>query len=557
MMKIPSPELFALPALPGVKTWYPADQPAPLGQLPPGTARVVARSAFGRAHDAEVDARQARLPGLAPGTYAIEAWSATGEMLGDELTTVCDTPGDRPVPGFVTSYSPDAVAPSLAWLRALRCTTVQFYDWMASYAEPLAATDRYADRLGREHSLTAIAQLTAGCRELGATPQAYAPVYAVDPDFGGDHPGWLLYRSDGEPQCLGDLLQITDPGNGEWQRHWLAGYGGAADALGFTGFHLDTYGYPREPLDARSRPVAMAAAYTSFLHTLRAARPTAVLSFNQVNGVPRDFQRPARPAFRYLEVWPPNDRWRHLEGLLSRSADRNAADEGPAALALYPPSWSGERADSLRTVLLTEAVTTTLGASLLVWGDDHGCLRHPYYPDYQRLTAAEAGQVLRWHRFALRCRDLFAGGTDTSWTEFGDENGAVSVRWLPLAGPNVQGACAAAGESVLARPEPDGGVVYARVVRHDGCIAVSVLDLTGSPAGSWQSPTGPGRCHDATVTVLLGEPGRWTAEAAVMGDGDDRFTEVPTRQREHREGTAVEIDLPTPAGWSVLRLTRR
>ena len=71
-------------------------------------------------------------------------------------------------------------------------------------------------------------------------------MYAVDPEFGSAHPGWLLYRSDGEPQRLGDLLQITDPANADWQQHWLITYGGAADALGFDGFHLDTYGYRRD-----------------------------------------------------------------------------------------------------------------------------------------------------------------------------------------------------------------------------------------------------------------------------------------------------------------------
>jgi dextranase len=545
-----------------LKTWYPADQEVLLGQLPPRTARVIARSAFGEEIQVPVNAQEARLPGLSPGTYAIEAWSAPGEMLGDELTTVSASPGDRAVPGFVTSFSPDAVAPTLAWLRALRCTTVQFYDWMASYAEPLAATDSYCDRLGREHSLAAIALLTAGCRELGATPQAYAPVYAVDPDFGREHPGWLLFRGDGEPQRLGDLLQIADPGNSEWQRHWLAAYGVAADALGFGGFHLDTYGYPREPLDVSGQPVTMHATYTGFLQTLRAARPTAVLSFNQVNGVPRDFELTRRPGFRYLEVWPPNDRWRHLEGLLSRSTPGGGGSDGngAAVLALYPPSWSGERADSLRTVLLTEAVATTLGASLLVFGDDLGCLRHPYYPDYQQLTAAEAGEVLRWHRFALRCRDLFAGGMDTSWTDIGDENGAVSVRWLAAADADATAGAAAPEAAVgsgLALPEPDGGAMFARVVRHDRCVTVSVLDLTGSPVGSWQAPTRPGRCRRATVTVLLAEPGQWTAEAAVLGRGDDRFTPVAIEQRAHREGTAVEIDLPVADGWSVLRLSRR
>jgi dextranase len=539
------------PPFPALKTWYPADQAiAVRGPLPAGAERVVARSAFGDVHEAVATGDQARLPGLTPGSYAIEAWSAGGELLAEELTTVSARPGDRPVPGFVTSFSPDAVAPLLAWLRALRCTTVQFYDWMASYAEPLAATDSYADRLGRKHSLAAIRELAAGCREIGATPQAYAPVYAVDPEFGRSHPGWLLYRSDGEPQRLGDLLQITNPGNPDWQRHWLSAYGGAADALGFDGFHLDTYGYPRQPLDHAGQPAPMPAAYTAFLRVVRAARPDSVLSFNQVNGVPQDVELAEPPGYRYIEVWPPNDRWRHLDGLLARTRAPGARAPGasdPDVLAIYPPAWSGDREQALRTVLLTEAVCTTLGSSLLAWGDNRGCLQHPYYPDYQRLTAAESRQVLHWHRYALRCRDLFGGGADTSWIDIGDENGAVSVRWSAPGDGALDG-------GVL--PEPAGRSVYARVVRHEDCIAISVLDLTGSPAGSWQSPTAPGIRRQVTVTVLVDEPGRWTAAAAVLGQSGDRFVPVPAAPRAHREGSAIEIKMPVATGWSVLRLRR-
>jgi dextranase len=525
-------------ALPGLKTWYRVGQPVRLTQLPHGTARLIASSAFGGVHEGATGRRDGQFDALPDGTYAVEAFSAAGELLGEEFTTVSRWPGANPVPGFVTSFVPDSIEPVLDWLTALRCTTVQFYDWMASYAAPLAATDRYADRLGRAHSLAAIKQLTARCRELGAVPQAYAPVYAADPDFGEQHPDWRLYRNDGEPQRLGGLLQITDPGSTAWQQYWLSAYGTAADTLGFGGFHLDTYGYPRAPVDRARRPVLLRAGYGEFLRVLRATRPDAVLSFNQVNGEPRGFPMTAAPGFRYVEVWPPNDSWRHLEGLLARSSVAGDA-AGRAVLALYPPAWSGERSAALRTALLTEAVTTMLGASLLVWGDNLGCLCHPYYPDYQRLSADEADNSLRWHRFALRCRDLFHGGTDTSWTDIGDDNGAVSVEWHG---------------SVL--PEPAGGAVCARVVRHDACIAVSVLDLTGSPHGSWQQPTGPGRCPEVTVTVLLAEPGRWTPAVAVLGQDGGRFRLVSAREREHREGRAVEIRLPLVEGWSVLRLSR-
>ncbi len=270
---------------------------------------------------------------------------------------------------------------------------------------------------------------------------------------------------------------------------------------------------------------------------VRAARPDAVLSFNQVNGVPRGFPPPPPPSFRYMEVWPPNDRWRHLEGLRSRSAG-NGNWQGDT-FAVYPPVWDGERSAALRTVLLTEAVITSLGSSALLYGDRRGALRRPYYPDYERLGREEAGMALAWHRFALRLRDLFLDGEDTTWYDVGDENGAVSVEWD---GP--------------VRPEPVGGAVFARVVRSANDITVSVLDLSGSAEGSWSEPTGPGRCRSTIVRVLLDVPAKWTAAAAVLGRAGERFAAVPFTVVSHREGSAAMVRLPVDGGWSVLHLRR-
>ena len=151
---------------------------------------------------------------------------------------------------------------------------------------------------------------------------------------------------------------------------------------------------------------------------------------------------PDGPGFRYCEVWPPNDGWRHLEGLLDRSSGqgRAAGSVGrratpdarldrllPAGVGDRQPertAWQGAaREASLRTVLCTEAVATCLGASALIYGDRTAALCDPYYPKHARLTADEAATVIAWRRFALRCRDLFLEGEDTSWYEIGDENG--------------------------------------------------------------------------------------------------------------------------------------
>jgi dextranase len=520
-----------------LRTSYLLGQQIAVADLPPGTRSVIMRSASGQAWSARVERGAATLAQVAAGTHAVEAWSDDGDLLAEELTSVRENVADNPVVGFATSFGTDAAADVLSWLTALRCTVVQVYDWMGRYSLSVGSAEHWTDPLGRPVSRRGLTQLIGGVRDIGAVAQAYAPVCAIDPVFAERHREWLLYRGDGQPQSLADLLMIADPGCPAWQRHWLENYGADADSLGFNGFHLDTYGYPRLALDAAGRQVPMAAGYESFIRAVRSARPGDVLSLNQVNGVPQGLTAPGPPGFRYAEVWPPNSGWRHLEGLLQRSAG-SAARQGDT-LAIYPPVWDAERADALRTVVLTQAIATALGVGTLTYGDAGGVLRGPYYPDHERLRPAEQRKVLAWNRLALRCRDLFTAGTDTSWCDVGDENSALSVSW---GGP--------------VSPEPVGGGLFARVARVDGRVAVSLIDLTGS-TGSWAAGTGPGACQEAEVTALVDDPAAWHADAAVLGVADGRFRPVRLEQKKHREGIAVAATVPLASGWTVLRLLRQ
>ena len=543
-------------ALQGVRSFYPINEEITLASLPAGTSRVVARRTRGDVVQAEVN-KEATFAGLPGGTYSIEALAADGSLLAEELTTVGAHAGERPVHGFATSFEDENIPAVLDWLGKLRCTVVQIYDWMYTYTAPLGPEQGWRDFGGRTVSFQALRALASGIREGGAVAHAYAPIYAADPAFAAEHPEMMLYQGDGAVQHFFEMLKLANPANKEWQAHFVAAYGSAADRIGFDGFHIDTYGYPRDPHDARGRPVDLRLAYEEFLATFRAARPTDQVSFNQVNGVPSAVALPDGPGFRYCEVWAPNDEWRHLEGLMDRSAGRagllgSGLSKGPlvrGTIACYPPVWgtndpngpaSGPaREGSLRTVVCTEAVATCLGSSALLFGDVRAVLCDPYYPKHERLSAAEAETVLAWHRFALRYRDLFLEGEDTSWYDVGDDNGAVKLDWD---GP--------------VRPEPAGGTVFARVVRSDDCIAVGVVDLTGSPNGSWSEPTEVGRCRSVRARVLLDEPLGWKADVAVFGHSADRFTTVPFTVVDHREGHAAQLQVPLGSGWSVLRMTR-
>ena len=331
----------------------------------------------------------------------------------------------------------------------------------------------------------------------GAVAHAYAPVYAVDLPFAATHPDLLMYRNDGSPERLFDNIQLANPANVEWQRHFARAYGSAADAIGFNGFHIDTYGFPRAAYDHHGTDIDMRLAYESFLTSFRSERPRDLVSFNQVNGVPSALELAPGPRFRYCEVWPPNSGWRHLEALMDRSAGVVShvgrlpkGDLMRGTIACYPPVWGkGERQAALRTVVLTEAVATSLGASALIYGDRTAALCDPYYPKHETLTSDEAATVISWHRFALRCRDLFLEGEDTSWYEVADENGAVALDWE---GP--------------VRPEPVGGALFARVVRADDSVAVGVVDLSGSGHGLWSEPTEAGTCRSVRVARPLAWP---------------------------------------------------
>ncbi len=520
-----------------LKTRYAPSEEVVIGDLPRGTESVVCRTAFGETHQLELREGRAFAAALPSGTHAFEAWSRD-QLLEEELATIDDAAGSPPVMAFATSFVPESVDKVLSWLRALRCTVVQVYDWMERYSAPLPSTEDYVDPLGRRLSRAALERLVQGIREMGAVAHAYAPVVAADPAFALAHGEWALFRSDGAPQTLENLLHVMDPGSIGWQEHWAKSYVEAAEKIGFDGLHLDTYGYPRRAFLHDGSERSMGPAYQAFVKRVRSAAPSATLSFNQVNGVPSAFSLPPAPAFRYVEVWPPNDKWYHLESLLARSAGTGAAR---GVLAIYPPVWEGERRSALRTVCVTEAVATLLGSALLVFGDGEGALSRPYYPDHQQLRAGEAVRVLEWHRFALRCRDLFSRGEDTSWVDVGDENGALHV--------SVEG--------VPVRPEPCAGGVFVRVVRTGPVTAVSCLDLSGSTDGSWARETGAGAAREALVRLLVAAPERCRAEVAALDAARGRFQAAELRDVAHREGRAVELSLPLGRGWAVARVTER
>ncbi len=80
-----------------------------------------------------------RFRDIPPGTHTLEIYGSDRRLLAEEIVSVRDNPGEDPILAFATSFDAATVPSTLEWLRSLRCTVVQVYDWMHSYSKPLGS----------------------------------------------------------------------------------------------------------------------------------------------------------------------------------------------------------------------------------------------------------------------------------------------------------------------------------------------------------------------------------------------------------------------------------
>ena len=138
-------------------------------------------------------------------------------------------------------------------VRCVRRSSRSTTGWRAT---PSRSGPRAVGRIRRivRSPSTRCAALATGLHELGAVAHAYAPIYAVGNEFAAEHPEMLMYEDNGSADPLPRPDRAGQSRQREWQRTSSESYGAAADAIGFDGFHVDTYGYPRGRNDADGSP---------------------------------------------------------------------------------------------------------------------------------------------------------------------------------------------------------------------------------------------------------------------------------------------------------------
>ena len=481
----------------------------------------------------EPDAIQV-LPDLPAASYGIEL-----EYPGGLVRTAIEVSADpraRLRYGFVASYEPGKDVQAVAdFSRRLHLNGIQFYDWAYRHADLLGGGDQYDDALGQPITLETVSALVRALRTVGTASYGYAAVYAVGPQEWDRWRQHALLRPDGEPYALGDFLFILDPAAEEWLTHFAEDLHASAERVGFDGFHLDQYGYPKHAATPNGEAVDVAASFHRMIDAVRDRLPESRLVFNNVNDFPT-WDSPSAPQDAvYIEPWKPVLTLGALADVASRA--RAVAGGKPVVLAAYQHVYDRATAEeSDRATALTMATLLSHGATQLLAGEHGKLLVDPYYVRNHEAEPRSLAFLTRWYDFAIEHDALLLDPAivDVTASYVGDYNDDLDVDF----------ADAAVTESAVA------GAVWRRVTRAADGLVVHLINLAGpadpiSDAARNAPPhVGGGRLRSRFIR------GRMPRVRVADPDGSARLREVEVRL----EGNHAIADLPALQFWQVVHV---
>lgn len=461
---------------------------------------------------------------LEPGGYGVELHA--GDQVWRTAVDVQPEPRERLRYGFVTDYSPGRDPSGVTDLvRRLHLTGVQFYDWAYRHADLLGGGERYVDPLDQPVSLETVRRLVEAVHAHGADALGYAAVYAVGDAEWETWQHDALLRAGGTAYSLGDFLRLVDPAAPDWIEHLADELTAATGQVGFRGFHLDQYGYPKRAVRPDGSRVELTDSFALVLEALRRRLGPSRLVFNQVNDFPT-WRTAASPQDAvYIEPWPPHDTLDDLARTVARA--RSLAGRRPVVMAAYQGVY--RRADDGTADVSTALTMATLfshGATQLLAGEADRILVDPYYVRNHVAAASTRDLLKRWYDFLVEHDELLMepGAADVTYSYAGAYNDECDVHY-PLA-------------AVAVRAEP--GTVWRRVVEVDGRLVVHLINLTGQTDARWDAPrravppvTGGvlrvRRTSDRRPRVRVADPdgAGYLLELEVVPDGEHVVARLP------------------------------
>lgn len=503
----------------------------------PGVAGTLSVWALGElVHREEGVGRGIRsFDGLAAGGYGIEL-EIDGETVARTAVEVTDDDRARLRYGFVASYRPgkdtDAVA---RFARRLHLNGIQFYDWAYRHAELLGGGEEYDDALGQPIAIATVRELVGAVQDAGSRAYGYAAVYAVGP---GEWQAWsehALLGPGGEPYALGDFLFLVDPAASPWLEHFRGQLARAVVEIGFDGFHLDQYGYPKFAASPGGRTIDVGESFVRGIEGVRERLPQARLVFNNVNDFPTWRTASAPQDAVYIEVWEPHTTLGSLAAVATRA--RAAGSGKPVVIAAYQHVYDrADAAASDRATSFTMATLFSHGATQLLAGEAGRLLVDPYYVRNHEAEPQTLDLLGRWYDFLVEHDALLMDPTivDVTGSYAGDYNGDLDVAYAetPVTGEAIAGS------------------VWRRITSTARGLVVHLINLRGQADTLWDAPRAEPQSPGEGTLRFRAVRGRTPRVRFADPDARGRLTELPVRL----DGDHAVVTLPAPNVWQVVHV---
>jgi dextranase len=196
--------------------------------------------------------------------------------------------------------------------------------------------------------------------------------------------------------------------------------------------------------------------------------------FNNVNDFPTWTTGRATQSAVYIEVWAPHVRLAHLAELVTKA--RSYAPDKAVILAAYLRSYRGDEAAASAAERLQHAVVFSHGGTVLLHGEENAVLTEAYYVSNHTLSDAPREAARRCYDFAVRYGDLLF------------DPDSVDVTRTHLAGENLEVRVEA---PVRVSTDCEAGALWARVIRTQHGLLISLIDLSDQLDDLWDAPKRP------------------------------------------------------------------
>ena len=458
------------------------------------------------------------------------------EVLASTALQVLDDTRRRLRYGFVASYAPDKDVEAVARLaRKLHLNGIQFYDWAYRHADLVGGGETYLDPLDQPISLETVRRLIRALAQAGSRSFGYAAVYGVGNEEWDQWKDAALMQCDGTPYELGGFLQIVDPAAREWLAHFIADLQKCVEQVGFQGFHLDQYGYPKYATRSDGELIDLSQSFTKMINAARDGLPDTVLVFNNVNDFPTWATAGTAQDAVYIEPWAPITTLGALAGVADRA--RSVAQGKPVVLAAYQSVYSKASAEeSEQANKLTMAALFSHGATQLLAGEGGNVLVDPYYVNNHQAADSTLEMLKRWYDFLVEHDEILM---DPYIAEVTDS----------FAGP-LNEDVEVAYDNLCVTEDPAEGAVWRRVTTTRHGLVVHLINLVGQKDTLWDGPKRSGILVEGGRLTLRCCAGHTPRVFVADPDGSGHLEEL----RVHCEGAQAKVDLPPLQVWQVLRV---